>query len=226
MLFDRFSPEALRFLKDLDLNNNKEWFEARRQHYESLILIPLRKLVMELSPLMHDIDPDLELRPVVNKTISRIYRDTRFSKDKRMFRSHMWLTFKHLGKDWHTKPSWWFEIMPEGYTYGMGFYQANPTTMQNFRNNMEIDSAEFINVISFIKGSPPFQLEGAKYKRHIANDLSEKLQTWYQRRNLYLICKRPADDLLFSPDIVEHIKERYLELEPLYHYLMRCSYIV
>ena len=224
MNFEGFKTEAFQFLHDLNLNNNKQWFESRRNDYESLILTPLRKLVLDLSPLMYDIDPDIELRPVVNKTISRIYRDTRFSKDKRMFRNHMWITFKHLGQDWHNKPSWWFEIMPQGYTYGMGFYQASPATMQNFRNRIETDIAEFRHVISLLPGSPPFQLEGSNYKRMIANELPKDLQTWYQRRNMYMICKRPIEDLLFSPGIVDHIKKRYLELEPLYHYWMRCAY--
>ena len=226
MTFKGFQPEALKFLHDLDLNNNKEWFEAKRSDYESLILTPLRQLVMALSSFMHDIDPDIELRPVVNKTISRIYRDTRFSKDKRMFRNHMWIKFMHPGKEWHTKPSWWFEIMPNAYTYGMGFYQANTATMQHFRDRMEIDTYEFRHVISYLNGTPPFQLEGVRYKRNIKNELPEDLQTWYQRRNMYLICKRPAEALLFSPKIVDHIKQRYLELEPLYHFWMQCSYIV
>ena len=223
MIFEGFEPDAFRFLTDLNLNNNKEWFETRRDQYESLILIPLRKLVMDLSPLMNDIDPDIELRPVVNKTISRIYRDTRFSKDKRIFRNHMWVTFKHQIKDWHDTPSWWVEIMPKGYTYGMGFYHASPATMQNFRNKIQVNLSEFKQVTSFYPGTPPFELEGSKYKRPIKNDLPENIQTWYQRRNMYLICKRPVEDVIFSHELIDLITKRYLKIEPLYHYWMRCS---
>ena len=223
MLFEGFKPEAFQFLKDLNLNNNKEWFEARRDDYDSLILIPLRKLVMDLSPLMNNIDPDIELRPVVNKTISRIYRDTRFSKDKRIFRNHMWITFKHPRKDWHDMPSWWFEIMPGGYTYGMGFYHASPATMQHHRNKLETDLPGFKQIISFYPGHPPFSLEGSMYKRLLTNDLPEDMQTWYQRRNIYMICKRPEEEILYSPELVEHISTRFLELESLYHYWMDMS---
>lgn len=223
MQFNGFEPQALQFLKDLDLNNNKEWFESRRDEYESLILIPMRKLVMDLSPTMIDIDPQLELRPVVNKTISRIYRDTRFSRDKRIFRNHMWITFKHPRKDWHDTPSWWFEIMPKGYTYGMGFYQASPSTMENFRHILETNLPKFKQVISFYPGTPPFNLEGSSYKRQMVNQLPDRFQTWYQRRNMYVICKRPAEALLFSPELVDHLEQRYRELAPLYHLWMSIS---
>jgi uncharacterized protein (TIGR02453 family) len=223
MQFNGFEPQALQFLKDLDLNNNKEWFERRRDEYEALILIPLRKLVMDLSPTMIDIDPQLELRPVVNKTISRIYRDTRFSKDKRIFRNHMWIAFKHPRKDWHDTPSWWFEIMPQGYTYGMGFYQASPSTMENFRHALETDLSGFKHMIKFLPGTPPFRLEGSMYKRLIANDLPENMQSWYQRRNLYVICKRPEEEVLYSPHLVDLLSSRFQALAALYHFWMSVS---
>ena len=61
MQFEGFLPEALRFLQDLQVNNNdKEWFETRRAEYESLILNPMRKLVMDLSSTMLNIDPEIE----------------------------------------------------------------------------------------------------------------------------------------------------------------------
>lgn len=108
--FKGFSPEAQNFLRELKTHNNKLWFEANKDRYESLLLTPMRLLVMELSSCMFEIDPDLELRPVVNKTISRIYRDTRFSKNKDMFRANMWLSFKRRTGAWQKIPTWFVEI--------------------------------------------------------------------------------------------------------------------
>jgi uncharacterized protein (TIGR02453 family) len=219
MQFEGFLPEALRFLQDLQVNNNdKEWFETRRAEYESLILNPMRKLVMDLSPTMLNIDPEIEIRPVINKTISKIYRDTRFSKDKSMFRSNMWINFKHPTKDWHDMPTWWIEIKPDGYTYGMGFYQASATTTLMFRDRIESDQSAFKKVIEFFPGRPKFRLEGDIYKRRFNYFLPEDIQKWYQRKNMYLICKRPIEDILFSGELVEYISKRFTELAPLYHY--------
>lgn len=223
MQFSGFSPEAQKFLHDLGVNNNKAWFEERRNEYETLILIPLRKLVMDLSTTMQEIDPELELRPVVNKTISRIYRDTRFSKDKSVFRTNMWINFKRPSPGWHDMPSWWIEIKPEGYTYGMGFYQASATTMQAFRDRIESDQAGFRQVIDFFPGRPRFRLEGDMYKRRFNYFLPEDIQKWYQRKNMYLICKRPNDEELYSEEFVPILIRRFRELAPLYQYWLEVS---
>lgn len=220
MQFVGFSPEAFAFLHDLQLNNNKEWFEARRAEYESQILNPMRKLVMDLSPTMLDIDPDIEIRPDINKAISKIYRDTRFSKDKTIFRTNMWISFKHPSKDWHDMPTWWIEIKPDGYTYGMGFYNASVATTLAFRERIESNQSAFRDVIKFFPGRPKFRLEGEVYKRKFNYFLPEDIQKWYQRKNMYVICTRPKDDILFTNELVGHISERFKELAPLYHYWM------
>lgn len=224
MIFEGFSPDYSKFLSELQANNNKPWFEPRRQDYENLILTPLRKLVMDLSHTMLDIDPEIEVRPLINKTISRIFRDTRFSKDKRMFRDHLWITFRRPVDKWHDMPSWWFEIMPRGYTYGMGFYHASPETMRIFRNRVETNLPAFRQTISFYPGNPPFELEGAMYKRPFSNDLPEDIQTWYHRKNMYLICKRPTEGILYTPQLTDLIRDRFWEMEPLYRYWMECSH--
>jgi uncharacterized protein (TIGR02453 family) len=224
MQFEGFMPEALQFLQDLQINNNdKEWFETRHAEYESLILNPMRKLVMDLSPTMLNIDSEIEIRPDINKTISKIYRDTRFSKDKSMFRSNMWINFKHPTKDWHDMPTWWIEIKPDGYTYGMGFYQASATTTLMFRDRIETDQSAFKKVIKFFPGRPKFRLEGEIYKRRFNYFLPEDIQKWYQRKNMHVICKRPIEDILFSGELVEHISKRFTELAPLYHYWLEVS---
>jgi uncharacterized protein (DUF2461 family) len=93
--FKGFSPKTLKFLRGLKANNSKAWFQAHRADYEEYALQPLRYLVTDLGDFMLDIDPYFEITPSVNKTISRIYRDTRFSKDKSPFRSTVWFTFKN-----------------------------------------------------------------------------------------------------------------------------------
>ena len=100
--FKGFSPKTLKFLKDLKAKNNKIWFKAHKADYENYVLQPMRDLVTDLGDVMLDIDPSFEITPAVNKTISKIYRDTRFSNDKSPFRSVVWFTFKNQKKDWTT----------------------------------------------------------------------------------------------------------------------------
>lgn len=122
--FKGFSPEALHFLIDIRTNNSKAWYEEHKPDYRQLLLIPFQNLVSDLSGSMLNIDPQFITTPAVDKTISRIYRDTRFSKDKSLYRDSMWLTFKRPITDWKEVPAYFFEITPQNYRYGMGFYIA------------------------------------------------------------------------------------------------------
>jgi uncharacterized protein (TIGR02453 family) len=90
--FQGFSRKTFTFLRDLGRNNDKTWFVAHRGVYEEHVLQPLRDLVSDLADFMLGIDLSFEVEPAVGKTISRIYRDTRFSKDKSPFRD-TWIAF-------------------------------------------------------------------------------------------------------------------------------------
>lgn len=131
--FKGFSQESLDFLGNLKANNNRMWYEANRQVYINCLLEPLQNLVVDIGAFMLTIDPYLEVTPAIDKTISRIYRDTRFSRDKSPYKSTMWITFKRPNKEWKDAPAFFFEISPDSYRYGMGFYSAGKKTMDRFR---------------------------------------------------------------------------------------------
>lgn len=128
-----FSEASIRFLWEIRLNNHSAWFTAHKQDYQQYLLEPMKNLVTELAGTMKQLDPWLEVTPGVNKTISRIHRDIRFSRDKSPYRDRIWITFKRKIKDWQDAPAYFFEITPEFYRFGMGFYQASKETMNGFR---------------------------------------------------------------------------------------------
>ena len=103
--FEGFTPDAIEFLREIrNNNNNKPWFEANKPRYQDSLLKPFQALVNDLGGLMFAIDPHLITTPAVGKTISRIYRDIRFSKDKSLYRYNMWLAFKRPSLDWKEAP--------------------------------------------------------------------------------------------------------------------------
>jgi uncharacterized protein (TIGR02453 family) len=220
--FRGFSPKTLKFLRGLKANNNKAWFQAHRANYEDYVLQPLRDLVTDLGDFMLDIDPSFEITPAVNKTISRIYRDTRFSKDKSPFRSTVWFTFKNQKKDWTTHVcGYFFELSIDSYRYGMGFYNAAPAIMNRFREMIDDDPKEFLKAISFFDKQKTFVLEGENYKRVIDKTKPETIQSWYQRKNMYLVCNRKIDDALFSKKLIDDLACGFDMIAPFYHYLQK-----
>ncbi len=103
-------------------------FDEHRFIYERSLLTPFRALVDDLAPAMLKIDPLLETRPAIGKTLSRIHRDTRFSHDKSLYRSRMWLTFKRSAKNWIDAPAYFLKSAP--IPYAMGWVTTAPANLR------------------------------------------------------------------------------------------------
>ncbi len=217
--FQGFPTEAIKFLHDISRNNNKTWFEEHKQRYQDFLVTPLKNLVTDLGDFMLVIDPYLEVRPAVNKTISKIHRDTRFSTDKSPFKDRMWLTFKRPNKNWKDAPAFFFEITPNAYRYGMGLYAASPQTMSFFRKAIDENLKAFLKSISFYSKQSRFIVEGEEYKRKLKSDHPANVQEWYQKRNFYLVCNRNMDDRISSPDLLDDLASGFNELAPFYNYI-------
>ena len=218
--FPGFSPDAFRFLKGLLRHNNREWFEPRKNEYREHILQPLQALVEDLTPVMLGIDPQFEVAPVVGKTISRIYRDTRFSADKSPYKTNNWISFKRPGKEWQSFPAYFFQLSPDSYCYGMGFYSADRPAMDRFRAAIDADAAAFRKAVSFHPGAG-FSLEGETYKRPLKPDLGPPLADWYNRKSFYLI----SDHALHRPEVprafAADLAVAFMTLAPLYRYIAK-----
>lgn len=220
-MFKGFSKDSIAFLKELKENNNKQWFESHKQDYENLLLTPLKNLVADVGNFMLSIDSYFEVRPAVNKTISRIYRDTRFSRDKSPYKTSLWITFKRPQKDWKDAPAYFFEISPDSYRFGMGFYSATPKTMEKFRELIDKKPKEFKKAISFYTKQNNFVLEGEKYKRIFDETKPKEIQNWYQRKNFYLVCNRKIGNTLFSKKLADDLISGFGSLANFYHFLLK-----
>lgn len=219
--FKGFSPAALQFLMELQFNNNKAWFEENKQRYLNDVAEPFKLLVKELTPFMLSIDPGLETRPELGKTISRIYRDTRFSKDKTPYKTSVWITFRRVGRDWLYDPAFFFEVTPDLYRYGMGFYTATKPTLDCLRELIDDNDPGFAEIKALYENQELFVMEGEKYKKFFAGTKPEDLLDWYQRKNIYYMCTKKPDKLLFSPKLTDAVKDCFQELIPFYRFLWR-----
>jgi uncharacterized protein (TIGR02453 family) len=223
-IFEGFSPESLDFFENLAAHNNKAWFEDHRDDFEQYLMEPLKNLVSDLAGTMLAIDAELVVIPKVDKTISRIYRDTRFSRNKSPYKTCLWITFKRHSPDWKSAPCFFFEISADGYRYGMGFYSATRETMDSLRRFIETKPAEFRNTVAFLGTQETFTLEGDRYKRPLNPALPDDLQLWHSRKNIYVICQRPVNGRLFTRGICcDDLREGFSVLKPLYELLWRVS---
>ena len=212
------SEKTTKFLLDLRQNNNKIWFEKNRNRYERELLQPFKDLVEILAPCLLNIDECFETKPAVNRTISRIHRDIRFSKDKSPLKSNMWLTFKIPSKDWKQTPVFFFELMPPVYRYGMGFYMAEKSTMEHLRKCIDDKRPDILSLVEIFNQQKQFLIQGDDYKRLLNKELSPTLSEWYQKKSIYIACNQKIGKSLYQDQLITDIKNGFKFLVPFYHY--------
>src|SRR5882724_6993087 len=99
-------PEAgLKFLKSLKRNNNRDWFLKHRTDYEESVRLPMVRLIEALASKFQQFAPEVLVSP---KSLFRIYRDTRFSKDKSPYKTHVAASFSVRGLDRHEGAGFYF----------------------------------------------------------------------------------------------------------------------
>lgn len=217
--FEGFTEETFNFMMDLRFNNNKEWFDENRDRYKLFLKEPTEIFGQELNKALMSLDKDIKTTVVV----SRINRDIRFSKNKEPYKDHKWIVFKAGVGPWKNSPAFFFELRAESYTYGMGFYEASSTYMQNFRNKIDANTTEFERLIKPYKNNERLVLEGDKYKRKLTDDKSEAVMDWYQRKSLAIMSNNNIDNTVFSKQFIDIISNGFKPMIPMYKYLMSVS---
>ncbi len=207
MRFSGFSTQGFSFLQNLAANNNRDWFLTHKADFESDVKAPLQNLSDALLPKMHAIDPKL------SASISRIYRDTRFSKDKTPYKTNQWITFKRPYQNWQNTPAWFFAVEPHSFCFGMGYFCAERATMDKIRASILEKPQHFLQEIAFLQ-SGQFAIEGECYKRAIKGDIPQALQDFYQRKSFYLIANFPARAL--ASNFATDLMNAFETLIPLY----------
>ena len=215
-----FSEKTLDFLFENRVTDSKLWFEAHRGEYEDLVLSPLRQLVRDLTPAMLEIDPLLCCEPKVGKCISRIFRDTRYTRDKHIFRDVMWISFFRRRQLYYGMPGFYFELSPRGLCWGCGYYQASPEAMDAMRQLMLAGDRRFKAAQRVFKKNPEFYLMDDRYKRSRFPEAPEELQPWLNLKNLCLLRDGDVLSLLPSPELPELLGREFQAMKPLYEFLL------
>ena len=129
-----FTPELFRFLTRLKRNNNRDWFHAHKEEYVKWALEPALQFITDFAVPLRAISPYLVADPRTTRgSLFRIYRDTRFSHDKKPYKTHLAMRFSHRGKDVHS-PGFYLHFEPGGCFAACGLWHPEPPTLLKVRN--------------------------------------------------------------------------------------------
>jgi uncharacterized protein (TIGR02453 family) len=131
--FSGFDPAALNFLRALGEHNDRAWFEKHRAEYEELLLLPAREFVVALGERLAAIAPAVHADPRVNGSILRINRDTRFSNDKRPYKTHLDLWLWEGDGPSRACSGFFLRIEPDQIGYGAGMHHFEKDVLVAYR---------------------------------------------------------------------------------------------
>lgn len=213
-MFQGFSPETVDFMWGIRFNNDRGWFEAHKQDYLNHFHRPMKELAAQVQQAMLERFPKSGL----NVKVSRIYRDARRLFGRGPYKDHLWLSlFRWDEGEEGARPVLWFELAPENWSYGMGFWCAKPVVMAKHRARIDRDPKPLRTLANRLARQQEFVLEGPEYRR-VKQSADPRLTPWYNKKSLALSHEQPLDELLYRPELVERLVEGFSFLMPYYDY--------
>ncbi len=217
--FRGFSPEAIQFLRELKENNDRDWFTPRKRIYEERLRLPMIELVRAIHGEMLSFAPQYVGEPA--KCVFRIYRDTRFSKDKTPYKTHVAASFfrgslvKHGG-------GYYLGISPEGVDVGGGMYAPEPNELlavrrmiaddfDRFRKTFE--PAKIRKLTGEIQGEATTRAPKGFDPQHPAID--------HLKRKQHYFMVRLKPELATTPKLLKEVVKRFEAMTPLVELLDR-----
>jgi uncharacterized protein (TIGR02453 family) len=161
-----FTPATTKFLTALRNNNDRDWFNANRQRYENDVVAPALNFIAEMDGRLKKISP--HFRAIPKKTggsLMRVYRDTRFAKDKTPYKTNIGVQFRHeLGKDVHA-PGFYVHIEPQEVFLGVGIWRPDAKALAKIREMIADNPNAWRKARDDKKISARFELRGDSLKR-------------------------------------------------------------
>lgn len=161
-----FRPETLTFLQQLQRNNNRDWFNANKTRYEEDVLDVALQFIASIQEPLAEIAPHFVAVPKrVGGSLMRIYRDTRFGKDKTPYKTNIGIQFRHeQGKDVHA-PGYYVHIDPERVFIGAGMWRPASDALKAIRQRIDAKPSEWQRARDDKKFSSRFELSGESLSR-------------------------------------------------------------
>lgn len=132
-----FTKATFKFLDELSANNNRAWFETNKPRYESLVREPALDFIEAMDPVLKTFAPNFRAEPrKMGGSLMRVFRDTRFSRDKTPYKTNIGIQFRHaLGKDIHA-PGFYVHIATDECFFAVGCWHPESDALGKIRDHI------------------------------------------------------------------------------------------
>lgn len=210
-----FSPALFTFLRELRANNDREWFKANKPRYEETVQEPALEFVSAFEPHLHAISPHFVADPrPVGGSLFRIYRDTRFSKDKSPYKTHTGIHFRHeLARTAHA-PGFYLHLAPGQVFIAAGIWRPDTETLGRIRAAIAAAPERWTATTSTRPFVDDYRLGGESLKRPPAGYDSEHPLIDELRRKDFIAVRSLDEKAVCSVGFLEQLGRRYAVTGP------------
>jgi uncharacterized protein (TIGR02453 family) len=204
-----FTEEFIDFLKKLSRNNNREWYHAHKKEYEQHVKQPFNDFVAEIIDRVSVLDPEVEIEP--KDAVFRIARDTRFSKDKTPYKTHMAAVVSPEGRRNRQYPGLYFHFSPDGVWIGGGMYQPDKDDVLKVRRAIVRDGGTLVRALKGKQFKELFgELLGEENVR-VPKEFAPEVERYpfIAKKQFYYFAEYDDPRLVLSKDLAAFVMRHY-----------------
>lgn len=217
-----FSQATFDFLSQLSANNHRDWFETHKQQYEDVVRAPALRFVEDMAPALQVISPHFvaDARKV-GGALMRVYRDTRFSKDKTPYKTNIGIQFRHeAGKDVHA-PGFYVHVALDEVFAGVGIWHPPAEGLQQIRQAIVDRPDDWLAARDDAGFKALFDLYGESLKRPPKGFDKEHPFIEDLKRKDFLGLAPLSPAMVCADDFIETVESCFQAGEPLMRFLCR-----
>ena len=216
--FKGFNPDGFILLELNKFNDSRDFYEGVKEDIKRMSILPMRAICSDLSEELHRIDSKMNLIPT--KMVSRIRRDTRYSKNKELYRSNVWCMFMRDKHQWENFPCMWFEIFPEGYSYGVAMFRFDAKGLAAFRQKLIENQKDFKKALKGIEVTgAELYIDSFKKDKPDIDKVPDDLRVFYNAKNFGFTYFSSDMTKLIDGSILEELVYAVRAFAPMYKFL-------
>jgi uncharacterized protein (TIGR02453 family) len=217
-----FTPALFRFLRDLRKNNDRDWFLSHKEIYERDVKEPALAFVSSFAPALRKISTHLAADPrPVGGSLFRIHRDVRFGPDKRPYKTHVGIQFRHAGAEGAHAPGFYLHLEPGDVFAGAGIWQPDGAVLSEVRDAIAEKPAAWRRAVGAREFTQRWALSGESLVRVPRGyDPEHPLAGDLKRKSFIAITGFTERDAC-APDFLARLAETWRTTAPLMRFLTR-----
>ncbi|RZV35244.1 MAG: DUF2461 domain-containing protein, partial [Acidimicrobiales bacterium] len=224
MAFTGFGNSFFGFFNELQSNNNRDWFNANKSRYENDVASPCLDFIEAMQGPLADISPHFRAIPKkIGGSMFRIYRDTRFSKDKTPYKTNAGLHFRHeLGKDAHA-PGFYLHLAQDDIFMGAGLWKPPAPALAQIREAIDKKPKEWMKAKTdpdFVKTIGELAEGNPLIRAPKGYDEDHPMIEDLKKRSFFMVTQGTRKQAA-RPDFVDQVTGVFKDTAPVVRFLTR-----